>query len=200
MFKIFFLIISTIFHIIFCQIRTFEQETEREISLLKNPDLSQNEDSKLQRKTSKIIQTYHHIVKKILPPDDFGESLNSGLQNSPVESSLHKNMNFMREEEGSKISFQNLHPRNRFRRSAKKHSSPYFLFKYNNGHAPEGVLNFDQRGNPHVVYYNSQNTTRIAPNEIAPNETASNGIPPNGIPPNEIPPNEYHQMKYHQME
>ncbi|GFY68963.1 hypothetical protein TNIN_131951 [Trichonephila inaurata madagascariensis] len=183
-----------ILHLISCQIRTFEQETKREISLLKNPDLSQNEDSKLQRKTSKIVQTYHHIVKKILPADDFGENLNSGLQNSPPVSSLDKNMNFMREEEGSKISFRDLKSRNRFRRSAKKHSSPYFLFKYSNDQTPEGVLNFDHQGNPYVVYYDSQNTTgmtsnEIAPNEIAPNGIASNKIAPNGMASNKIAPN-----------
>ncbi|GFV70583.1 hypothetical protein TNCV_3841671 [Trichonephila clavipes] len=169
--------------------RTFEQETKREISLLKNPDLSQNEDSKLQRKTSKIVQTYHHIVKKILPAGDFGENLNSGMQNSPAVSSLDKNMNFMREEEGSKISFHDLNRKNRFRRSAKNHLSPYFLFKDSNGHAPEGFLKFDHRGNPHIVYYDSQNTTGIASSEMAPNGMAPNGMAPNGMAPNGITPN-----------
>ncbi|GFU21295.1 uncharacterized protein NPIL_240621 [Nephila pilipes] len=176
MFKIFFLLISTIFHIIFCQIRTFEQETNREISLLKNPDPTQNENSKLQRKTSKIVQTYHHIVKKILPVDDFDRNLNSDLQNSLIENSLDKNMDFMqsKEEEGSKISFQNLNPRHRFRRRAKQNVTPYLFFKFNNGRNPEGVLKFDRRGIPHVVYYQSYNI-ETTPNVLT---TTVTQVPP----------------------
>ncbi|KAF8786672.1 hypothetical protein HNY73_008358 [Argiope bruennichi] len=66
-----FLLISPLFTSIFCRLRTFEQETKKETSVLIQPNLPENANFTVNHETRKVIRTYHHIVKKILPDYDY---------------------------------------------------------------------------------------------------------------------------------
>ncbi|XP_054720543.1 uncharacterized protein LOC129230167 [Uloborus diversus] len=68
---------------------TFEElrRTKKSKSLIENPQFGNNQNSKMKHEEEKIVETYHHIIKKILPP--FQPNTKAAFENGDLRKSFH---------------------------------------------------------------------------------------------------------------